>query len=146
MEKRLLKIYALDKQIDHEINMVHIFASKYSKKILKNEFHAPKSAKLIVENDQELVQYLLLSPIVKSDKDGNIELHIAYPYEMLIGKKPYYSQEEIKMSNGVNKLYHAKKNLGLSVSEMIEKDKYSSIADLTKVMKVKVPYIVGGGF
>lgn len=146
MEKRLLKIYALDKQINHEINMVHIFASKYSKKILKNEFHSPKSAKLIVENDHELIQYLLLSPIIKSDKDGNIELYIAYPYNMITGKKPYYSQEEIRISSGINKLYHAKKNLGLSVAEMIEKDKYSAINDLTKVMKIKVPYIIGGGF
>lgn len=146
MENRILKIYALDKRINHDINMVHIFASKYSKKIGKNEFHAPKSARLIVENDNELVQYILLSPIIKSDKAGNIELHIPYSFDMITGKKPYFSKEEMKASNSINKLYHAKKNLGLSVSEMIEKDKYSAINDLAKILKLKIPYVIGGGF
>ena len=146
MDKRQLRIYALDKEVNHDIKMVHIFTSKYSKKIRKNEVHTPKAAKLVVENENKLLLYTLLNPIIKSDKNGNIELFIAQEWKKIIGKKEYYSDDEIKISKHMSELYHSKKNLGLSVSEMIEKDHFSAIADFEKVLKIKIPYIIGGGF
>lgn len=146
MEIRKLRIFTIDRQKDHDIKMVHIFTTKYSKKIKKNEIHTPKSAKLIVENDQQLIQYTLLNPIIYSDQDGNVDLHVAHEWDKLIGKEEYFSDKETKISKKFNDLYHAKKNLGLSVSEMIEKDRYSAISDFEKMKKIKVPYIVGGGF
>lgn len=146
MEIRKLRIFTIDKEKNHDVTMVHIFTSKYSKKIKKNEVHTPKAAKLIIENDKQLIQYILLNPIIHSDGDGNIELHIAHEWEKIIGKKTYFSPEEIKVSKAIYDLYHAKKNLGLSVSEMIEKDKNNAIVDLEKVRKIKIPYIIGGGF
>lgn len=145
MKTREITIFAKDKEVIHNVKVATVFTTKYFKKIKNNEHHSPKAAKLIIENDHEIIRYLLINPLIISDKNGKIKVYSSDEYEKLTGEIPFFNKKEISISNKLVHLYENKKTLGLSVEEVIEKDKSKSISELQKLLKHKVPFEIGGG-
>ena len=144
MNKIIVK--ARDKQKTYEFEKVYVFASKFTKKITKNNFLFPKACIIIIVSDKEIIKFILLNTFIISDKSGDIQVLSSHKMDKLIGKKEYFTKEEMQKNKSLLSLYQSNENFGISVSESIQKEKLITIRELSILLNRKISPIIGGGF
>lgn len=145
-QKRKLTIKTKEELFEQEIIVAHIFTNKYSRKLVKNEFHCPLAAKIVVENEDKINLFILAKPIIQVDEKGDINIITNATMDQIRQVKPYFTKEELKKTINLFKLYKYKSSLGLVVEEALEMGKINMIMELEKVIKIKIPFEIGGGF
>lgn len=135
-----------DDKITHQVKKVYIFTNKYSRKLVKNEIHAPLAARIIVETASQMFHYLLVNAIIKVDKEGGIKIWNSISNAITTFKNSYYQKKELVEAKILNDLFSSKSKFGLSIDEISNFQRAKIINEIFKVNKLKIPHIQGGGF
>lgn len=149
MAKKVIKqmvIKTKDHKIVHDFVTARIFAVKYARLLEVNEFHAPSACKLIVESENRIYCYILSKPFIMVDAKGNVEILTTNTKAQITLNEPYYSEEELKHAKNLSKAYKYKAALGLTTKEVMDRAAADKIVDIDKVIKIEVPFRIGGGF
>lgn len=143
---RKLILRTIDKTYEHDIVNVHIFSSKYKRKIKEKEFHAPGPAKVIIETTDHLYRWVFKDIIIRSDEFGNVIINSNDSYDQITLKKPYFKESDVKKALFLTRLYQSKKLLHISPEEAAEYDWARKITLLYNVIHyMKIPRYIGGG-
>lgn len=139
-------VNARDKKNSYEFEKVFVFSSKFTRKIIKNNFLFPKACILIIVTYKKIIRFTLLNSFVISDTSGNIDVFSSHKMNKLIGEEDYFNQEEMQKNKLLLSLYESNSNFGISVAETIEREKLLTIKELSILLKRKINPIIGGGF
>lgn len=149
MSKLALKnliIKTKDKELVLKYKSARVFATRYTKVLKANEFHAPLACKFIIESDDRIWCFLLAKPFIISNDKGDVEVLINVEYSKVAMEVPYATEEEIAKAKNLSKAYKHKASLGLTALEAMEKARVDLLVNIDEAIKIKVPFKVGGGF
>ncbi len=131
----------------YQFEVARIYTKRYTKKLGKSEIHTPSAAKLIFEGGSKITMLILLQPIIQVDAKGFVKIWTSASFEkttlkdtLLPGVKEHY-----ELIHNV-KMLSSKTTLGLSPSEIFERENGSAILDALELLDKKAPMQVGGGF
>ncbi len=142
-----LIIYTFDEEKEIEFKVTTLYTIDTKKKLKKNELHAPKAAKLIVESDKIIYAFLVQSPIIEVSSTGDIFVYTTSTSEEISLNKEFKLKEDFTISDEqLLKLLSHKENLGLHMEELYLKDKLEANREIKMLLGKKAPFEIGGGF
>ncbi len=142
-----ITIYTFDevKVIDFTVTTLYTLNTK--KKLKKNELHAPKAAKLIVETEDILYAFLMQSPIIEVNSKGDIFVYTTSTTDQISLNKAFELKEDFSIEDDqLLKLLVQKEKLGLLMEELYLKDKLQENKEIKLLLDKKAPFEIGGGF
>ncbi|MCK5867209.1 MAG: hypothetical protein KAG14_02305 [Mycoplasmataceae bacterium] len=141
------RLNTFDKTNDYEFIRMTIFIDNYKIKAKRNQIVTPDAAKIIIESKNEITSFVVLSPIIKVDKNGDANCWTSSSFDEATYREPYYKDKEENQNIKKNiKLLNAKSKLGLTPNEIIELSLLKSIISAIKLVDKKVNNMIGGGF
>ena len=141
------KLNTFDKMSEYDFIKMTIFIDNYKIKAKKNQIVTPEAAKIIIESNDNITSFVVLSPIIKINKNGDANCWTSSSFDQATYKTAYSGNSEEKINIEKNiKLLDAKSKLGLTPSEIIELSFLKSVVSATKLADKKVKNMIGGGF
>ena len=140
-------LHTRDNVLELDIEKATIFTGTYSRKIKLGEVHTPVAAKIIIEHDHVITMFILPNPIVKSEKTGIVSAWTAAPFEKVSSKVSFIdSEEELKQLVNLEKLLRSKEKIGLTLNEIFELERVSTLLTVAELLRKKANINIGGGF
>lgn len=145
MNKFILNTF--DKKNQYNFIKMTIFIEKYKIKAKKNQIIIPEAAKIIIESNNKIYSFVVLSPIIEVDNDGNANCWTSSSFKEATYKEAYYETPQEKKNIKRNiKLLTAKAQLGLTANEIIEFSELKSTKTIVELIDNKSNTMIGGGF
>ena len=140
-------IHSRDVLKEYEVTRAHIFTTKYNKKIKQKDLHCPLTAKLVIEFDGLVTSFYLPTPILKSTKEGILDVFVDEEFDKITRKVPFIEDlKTFKEDERLFRLLEVKKSVGLSLDEIFLYSKLQILLELKKLIEKTEVLEKGGGF
>ncbi len=144
MNKLIIKTKTKTK--DYKFEKMIIQTNTYESKIKAHSVHVIPAAKIILTKDKVVTSLFVMQPIIISDANKNVTIWTKSTFEHATLAIPYLTLALEENNKIDNKIFNAKKILGLTSDEHWRFVSTEAVIEMKKLIKKTLPLDKGGGF